>query len=191
MIVGFIGKMGSGKTLSMTKELHKYHLLGHTILANYGLSFDHNPVNFEQLYDIAEAQEPMSNIVLALDEIHILLDSRSGMSKASKVMTFWLNQTRKMNVKLFYTTQYLHQVDKRLRNGTDLFIFCNGMHIVRNDQARYVCFNEITDGDFVKKEIFLGDRYFQLYDTNEVIAFVDKEKMKDGKEDSNPEGAIV
>jgi hypothetical protein len=192
MIVGFIGKMGSGKTLSMTKELHKYYLLGNTILSNYGLAFDHHAVNFDTLYDWAEEQKPMGDIVLALDEIHIMLDSRSSISNMSKVMTFWLNQTRKMNVKLFYTTQYLHQVDKRLRNGTDLFVFCNGMHVTRHGQTRFVCFNEITDGDFVKKEIFLGDRYFQLYDTNEVIAFVDRKGVKnDGKGKEGAEGASV
>ena len=114
MICGFIGKMGSGKSLSMTKELYKYYKNGHKIVSNYGLSFPHEQMNFETLYEKAENQEALDNVVIALDEVHIVLDSRSGMSSVSKMITFWLNQTRKMGVKLFYTTQYLHQVDKRL-----------------------------------------------------------------------------
>ena len=190
MICGFIGKMGSGKTLSMTRELYKYYLNGHKIVSNYGLSFPHEKMNFEELYDSAEQQEEMNNIVIALDEVHIVLDSRSGMSGVSKVITFWLNQTRKMGVKLFYTTQYLHQVDKRLRSGTDIFVFTNGMKIEKNGVEYFIVSNQITDTDKTKNEMFVGNEFFKLYDTNEVVNFVKKDEIKKKKDERKKRAAI-
>ena len=179
----------SGKTLSMTRELYKYYQNGHKIITNYGLSFPHERINFEELYMSAESQEEMNNLVIALDEVHIVLDSRSGMSSVNKIITFWLNQTRKMGVKLFYTTQYLHQIDKRLRSGTDIFVFTNGMKIIKNGQEYFVVQNDITDGDNSKKEIFIGNDYYKLYDTNEVVQFINKEEMAEKKKKGKTETA--
>ena len=178
----------SGKTLSMTRELYKYYQQGHKIITNYGVSFPHERINFEELYENAESQAEMNDIVIALDEVHIVLDSRSGMSSVNKIITFWLNQTRKMGVKLFYTTQYLHQIDKRLRSGTDIFVFTNGMKIIKNDGKEYfVVQNDITDGDNSKKEIFIGNDYYKLYDTNEVVSFINKEAMAEKKKPKKEE----
>jgi hypothetical protein len=181
MICGFIGRMGSGKTLSMTRELYKYYKKGHRIITNYGVGFPHERINFEELYEAAETQEEMNNLVIALDEVHIVLDSRSGMSGVNKVITFWLNQTRKMGVKLFYTTQYLHQIDKRLRSGTDIFVFTNGVKVMKEGKEYFVVQNDITDGENNKKEIFIGNDYYKMYNTNEVVNFINKEEIADKK----------
>ena len=179
MIIGFIGKMGSGKTLSLVREIYKYFLKGYTVYSNFGLSFEHTPIDFSTLYKWVEEQKQLDNVVIALDEVHIMLDSRSGMSKKSKTMTFWLNQTRKMGVKLFYTTQYMHQVDKRLRSGTDVFVFCEGVLINKNSKEYFICCNEITDGDASKKDLFVGNDFYKFYDTNEVIKFLGNEDAND------------
>lgn len=173
MISGFIGKMGSGKTLSMTKEILKYYVKGYTIYSNYHLNIPHKKVNFDELIILANKQTGLNNAVIALDEIHILLDSRSGMSNKSKLITFWLNQTRKMKVKLLYTTQYLHQIDKRLRSGTDFFIFCNGVKLFYKESNKrfFVCYNELSDGSNNKREVFIGDKFFKYYNTDEIIGF--------------------
>lgn len=193
MIIGFIGKMGSGKTISMTREAFKYHLKGYSVISNFHLNFPHQEIEFEKLYEMAEAQEQLENVVILLDEIHIILDSRSGMSKTSKVMSFWLNQTRKMRVKMFYTTQYLHQIDKRLRSGTDLFVFCDGLTVNKNGKKYFICCNEISMEDKVKKEIFIGNDFFELYDTNQVIKFIRKKEGGTIIDDEPPqeEGAEI
>lgn len=177
MIVGFIGKMGSGKTLSMTRELLKYKSRGYRIISNYGLSFPHEKLDFGDLFLMAEEQTPLGNVVIALDEVHILLDSRSGMSNTNKVVSFWLNQTRKMKVALFYTTQHAHQIDKRLRANTNIFVFCEGLHVTKGGRRYFICYNELTDGDYFKRDIFVGDPYFRYYNTDEVIAFIDRKEL--------------
>jgi hypothetical protein len=178
VIAGFIGKMGSGKTLSMTKELLKYYNQGYTIMSNYHLNFPHEPIDFDDIFLSAQAQEQLSNVVIALDEIHIVLDSRSGMAATNKIISFWLNQTRKMGVKLFYTTQHAHQIDKRLRSATDFYVMCDGFKINKEGKSYFVCYNEITDGDAFKKDLFVGNEYFQFYDTNQVIKFIDRKSLK-------------
>lgn len=180
MISGFIGKMGSGKTLSMTRELLKYYVQGFKIYSNYDLIIPHEKVDFDTLIIWANEQTNLSNVVIALDEIHILLDSRSGMSSKSILMTFWLNQTRKMKVKLLYTTQYLHQIDKRLRSGTNFFVFCNGVKLFNKSLNKrfFVCYNEVSDGDRNKREVFIGNPFFKYYDTDEIISFGDKFENK-------------
>lgn len=180
MICGFIGKMGSGKTLSMVRETAKYWHKGYKIYSNFHLNFPYTPLDFDTLFTMAENQESLKDVVILLDEAHIMLDSRSGMKKSSKVVSFWLNQTRKMGVKLFYTTQHLHQIDKRLRSGTDFFSFCQGIKYLKQGKEYFIVVNDLTDGDNTKQEVFLGNKFFKYYDTNEVISFMETEQVTSG-----------
>jgi len=156
----------------MTREVHKYYLRGYQVISNYHLNFPHTLVDFDELFTYAERQEEMNNVVIALDEIHILLDSRSGMSNRNKITSFWFNQSRKMGWKLFYTTQYSHQVDRRLRAGTDFTVLCSGHHILKDGVDNFVCDNQMVIGDEVKRDLFVGNRYFSLYNTKQVIKFM-------------------
>lgn len=172
MIAGFIGKMGSGKTLSMVRETLKYYAEGNKIYSNFHLNIPYEKLDFDTLFKMAEAQTPLNDVVILLDEVHILLDSRSSMKKENKVVSFWLNQTRKMGVKLYYTTQHLHQIDKRLRSGTDFFIFCEGIKYLKKAKEYFICINNVTDGDNTRTERFIGNKFFKYYDTNEIIGFL-------------------
>lgn len=91
MIVGFIGKMGSGKTLSMVRETTKYVNQGYKIFSNIHLNFPYTPFGFDDLFKMAEENDTsLNNVVMLLDEAHIMLDSRSGMKKSSKLISFWV-----------------------------------------------------------------------------------------------------
>ena len=179
MITGFIGNMGSGKTLSIVRETLKYFEQGYKIYSNFELTIPYTQLNFDELFKMAENQDKLNNVVILLDEVHILLDSRGSMKKANKVVSFWLNQTRKMGVKLFYTTQHIHQIDKRLRSGTDIFIFCEGWKYLKNKKEYFICVNKVTNGDDVRQETFVGNKFFKFYDTNQIISFMDG-GFKDG-----------
>lgn len=179
MIAGFIGKMGSGKTLSMVRETLKYYKQGYKIYSNFHLKIPYEPLDFSTLFKMAENQEDLKNVVILLDEVHILLDARSGMRKENKVVTFWLNQTRKMGVKLYYTTQHEDQIDKRLRFGTDFFVFCEGIKYLKDNGKEYfIAVNRITDGDNYREEVYIGNPFFRYYDTNEVVSFLETSEEK-------------
>jgi len=180
VIFGFIGTVGSGKTLSMTVEAFKYYNKGMKIFSNYGLSFPHEKLTKKRFDTLIEEKEQLQNCVILLDEIHIWLDSRSSMSKKNKTVTYFLLQTRKRNVRLLFTTQHFHQIDKRLRDTTDVICYCTN---VTNKSSLVT-----TDASFILQEFFFqyskkrprkkiipGHKYYCLYDTTEIVDFLNDE----------------
>ena len=174
MIVGFIGDMGSGKTLSMVRLAYSLHLKGYTIYSNFKLFFPFEYFTLQDILSYAENSQNFTNTVFLIDEAHIFMDSRRSASARNLALSYFILQTRKQNVWLFFTTQYYHQVEKRLRASTNAFVECSFKSFTNNySQQSNVCLNmwnivksnKIT----VKKFVFNANPFFQLYDTNEVI----------------------
>jgi len=174
MISGFIGDIGGGKTASMVKEVYIKYLQGRKIYSNIKLNFPYTPITRDNLQEMATGGFNLNNGVLVLDEIHIYIDSRTSMSKSNRIITYFALQTRKVGVDLYYTTQYIDQVDKRIRNLTNNLIEC------------YTEVNSLTNEKFtlniyrirkinkviVKKIIFPTRIVYDLYDTFEVVNIV-------------------
>lgn len=174
MIVGFIGRMGSGKTLSMVKYAYEYYKLGYKIYSNIKLNFPYTEYTINELVDYANNDTTFYKSVVLCDEMHIMLDSRASGSKRNRIITYFLLQTRKRDVKLFYTTQFFHQVDKRLRSNTDMIIL-NNTRVARNgEQYTLNLFIQTTElGRTLKKHVvFKSKNYFNLYNTYEVVKMV-------------------
>lgn len=113
IIIAFVGTVGSGKTLSAVYEAYKYYKYkGYTVYSNIGLKFPHIKLNRKTLDALIKEKKGLQDAVLLMDEVHISVDSRSSMSKRNKAISYFVLQTRKRNVRLLYTTQHLHQVDK-------------------------------------------------------------------------------
>lgn len=115
MLIGICGKMGSGKTLSMTILSQFFKLQGLDVYANYTLE---GSKPLKKANDILKIE----NGIVSLDEFWITMDSRSW--KNNVFLTHWINQTRKKNLIVMYTTQTFRQIDIRVRNATDYLIFC-------------------------------------------------------------------
>lgn len=177
MIIGFFGTVGSGKTLSAVHEAYGYHKRGFTVYSNIHLSFPHiklTRIVFESLM----RGEELNDAIVLLDEIHIWLDSRSSMTKKNKIATYFILQTRKRNVRLLYTSQHTHQVEKRLRDTTDIFVLCENM----TNQTALV--NDKKDVLILQRMMYQwrpeqkerlrtlrGGPLFGLYDTREIVDF--------------------
>jgi hypothetical protein len=169
LIVGFIGRMGSGKTLSMVKYAHYYYKRGYKVYSNVKLNFPYETYNLETLLDYANSEESLLNSVILCDEMHIFLDSRNSGSKRSRILSYFLLQTRKKDVKLFFTTQRFHQVDKRLRDNAEVIINCSskfikGKHFVVNSLMLMLEFTVK-----VKRFVFRAESTYPLYNTYEVV----------------------
>lgn len=177
MIIGIIGGIGSGKTLTMTYHLYKDHLKKRKIYANYGLKFEYQQLTGAFFRDYAKSGFDLMNSSIGLDELHVFLDSRNAMSNKNKMMSRFITQSRKRGVDMYYTTQDLNhesfarsgQVDLRLRKLTDMLIHCkyrkyNGKHLVVND----IMFN----GKRIKKVIDCT-KIIDKYDTYQIIDFDD------------------
>jgi len=120
MIYGICGDMGSGKTLLMVYLLYKAHKQGKRIISNVKLPFG-EMLDFRK---ILNEKQGLENCTIGIDESHMFMDSRLSMSTFSRLLYYFISQSRKRHVNLFYTTQRLRTTDIRLESATHYFIRC-------------------------------------------------------------------
>ena len=167
MILGFIGKMGSGKTLSMTKYAKEYFDQGCKIYSNYNLNFKHEKIDIKKLLTM---DDDLQNAVILLDEIHIFIDSRESMRKKNRLISYFITQSRKRNLILMFTTQQMHQIDKRLRTNCNYFIMCSKKQVGSEAYIR----NMIVSEDDKRRVTFVkASDYYDLYNTKQIIDFTE------------------
>lgn len=157
MLVGIMGKMGSGKTLSMSiLSYYLGRLLKSPVYANYNLEGSTKIQNIKELMSI-------ENGIICFDEIWLTMDSR--LWKDNVFLTQWINQTRKKKLIVFYTTQHIRQVELRARNGTDYLIYTekkpNGIWLNFVDYQ----YMELGRRLLINKP----EKYYNLYNTYEVL----------------------
>lgn len=159
MLIGVVGKMGQGKTLSMTVLGMALSMFSKKpLFANYTLNkFEYNKI--EKLNDLWEAN---SGIVM-LDELWLTMDSR--LWKDNVKLSRWLNQTRKKDLIILYTTQHISQVDIRIRRATDWLIVCE-----KKSEGIWITFIEYQYG-LIGKKILIKDqkKHYDKYNTYEVL----------------------
>lgn len=171
MIVGFDGGLGSGKTLLMTKYLKEDADKGITVYSNYGLNFKHGSLD---LLDFLENNPTLYNVSIGIDEITLFMDCRTSASKMNRLISYFILQTRKRNVTLYYTTQDFSMVDLRLINHTHIQIVCeklffpNGQEI--DDIRKYKVFDFRNPKDIRTHSFIMDIRdYYGLFNTDEII----------------------
>jgi len=105
-----------------------------------------------------------------MDEIYIYMDSRLSMAKRNRMLSYFVFQTRKLGVTLYFTSQHIGQVDVRLRNMIDILCICK-QTVKKNwfkiDMTDYRNFPDIRQNTF----IYNGSNYFSMYDTKELVTF--------------------
>lgn len=192
MIIGFIGQRGSGKTLSMTIELYKKYKQGYKIYSNYHLNFPHTAITVDDLIAFAESGMYFGNSIFAIDEIHIWFDSRCSGKKRNIIFSYFLNQSSKNDIDIYYTSQFSRQVEIRMRLNTEIVVESVARVVVyqtptskpvilenyRPKPNDYKALSYITNfitkfsdtgQDKVTKRMYKGNKYFNLYDTKQVI----------------------
>ncbi len=187
MIMGLISPKGEGKTVTMVKFMLEGVLKNRKIMANmYELEIPYQELHDDFFRNFSKY--PINNCLLCIDEIHIFVDSRSAMSKRNKLLSYLFTQTRKRDTTLVYTTQFFHQIDRRLRDNTDIFIRCR-KQIVKDKNGNelvyiyLICYSRITNQ--VTRFKFLANPLFKFYKTSEIINWdLDNEvenNVKNGK----------
>ena len=171
MLVGIMGKMGTGKTLTQTILSNYLHIKTKVpIYANYTLK----KVPYTHITSLKELWN-INNGIVCLDEIWLSMDSR--MWKDNVQVTRFINQTRKKKITLFFTTQHIKQVEMRVRNATDILIYCE-----HKPEGHWLYFIDYQYGEIGRKYLLTNrERFFDLYDTFEVLSPM---KMDEG--DYNP-----
>ena len=180
-MIGFvlmIGRQGSGKTLMATSMVFdEYH--GQKVFSNYTLKgIDYKPITFNRsieqnkdkidILDMLDKNPDYFNdSIMVLDEIHLYLDSLDFMRTNNRKLQTFFSQLRKRNILLIGTTQYLMNVDIRIRrqclNVIEMSNKGNGIFLAQTSEI---------DGYFSKpiSEIYIDLRkWYNHYNTNELV----------------------
>ena len=183
-MVGFfliIGKQGSGKTLMSTKlALDPYDADNSIrIFSNYEL-FDADftyitfntalEVNKDKLDILAQLDKDpdfFNNSIMLIDEIHLYLDAYDFMRNNNRKLQTFFSQLRKRNILLIGTTQYIMNVDIRIRRQC--------MNVLEMKKVKAPVFQVDThdiDGyytEFISSYFIDLSDYYDRYDTCELI----------------------
>jgi len=157
MLAGFMGKMGSGKTLWMS-VLASYisKLSGLPIYANYNLRGAKRLYTLEDLWAVDKG-------IICFDEAWITLDSRNFGKNVD--LTHWINQTRKKQLLVLYSTQHISQIEMRMRKGTD-FLF----YTFRRGSSFNAQVVDYQYGQLGRKLSLASPKpFFDLYNTFELV----------------------
>jgi len=178
--------------LTMTVEAYKKYKEGYTVYSNYHLNFPHINYTVDDLMVFAEQGQYFGNAIFLIDEIHIWFDSRCSGKKRNRIFSYFLNQSSKNDIDIYYTSQYSRQVEVRMRLNTEIVVEStskvlvwdspNSKPTLKNNyrpkpkdyktvtyvQNRMVQFND-TGRDNITKRVFKANKYFPLYDTRQVI----------------------
>lgn len=170
MIIGYIGNIGSGKTLSMVKRAYEQYKRGKKIYANFKLNFPYEPLTMDKLMDMKNDNTDLKDSCVLIDEAHIYLDSRRSASKVNVVLSYFVLQSRKKSCDIYFTTQFIGQVDKRLRDPAHIYVLCKTRQI---NSTTHITLNILelrkVEGNETKLKAFVSNPYFELYDTNEIV----------------------
>jgi len=162
MLIGIMGKMGAGKTYSMS------------VLASYMARATRAPLwaNYKlkgagDIHSLNDVTEKTSGI-LCFDEIWLSADARAW--KDNVRLTQWVNQTRKKKMIVFYTTQHIRQVEMRIRNGTDVLIYCDKIPDGNGGYQSWLQFIDWQYRQMGRKYLMPHKKeFYDLYDTYEVL----------------------
>lgn len=181
MIHLIIGRQGSGKTLLLVRLAEQFRMANPqaTIYANFHLRFEYDRIKYKNIIACK-----LVDCITLLDEIHLILPARLAMRRVNQqICDKFLSMARKQNNEIFGTTQTLRKVDIRFREEADYVYYCTKyaylhgrwMEILHDSMLKKsdmvmiaVEVEDVLSGNFVRLA-FHGNRYYDLYDTHEII----------------------
>lgn len=172
MLIGIEGGLGSGKTVMMVRYLIKDHNDNKRIITNFHL----NEVN----YSIIDVEELLNNednglkdCTIGIDELTVFADCRTSSAKMNRLLSYFVLQSRKRSVNVYFTTQYFGMIDARVMHHTNIYVICE--KIFKNDEPveGWRKYTVMDCRNFRKPVVnrFLLDisKYYKYYDTDEII----------------------
>lgn len=173
MLIGIEGGLGSGKTVGMVRYLYKDFKLGKKIYTNFKLfKIPYKHIIIENI--LSNEDEQLKNCTMGIDEITVFADCRVSSSKMNRVLSYFILQSRKRSVNVYYTTQNFEMVEKRILEHTNIYVMCkklydkNGNEI--NDYRQYTILDCMNWQDPKENTIIVKIKnYYSFYDTDEII----------------------
>jgi hypothetical protein len=140
-IIGVMGDFGVGKTLSLVQQGLK--IANHRkrrIVANFSCNYKYlkeyckikgyNQINWRHI-EIRNDQDLLKlvsciNAIILLDEAGLEMFSRNFKNQSRSDVLHEMFQIRKSKSMIMYSCQYIDQVDKQMKDNTQLWIYCKG-----------------------------------------------------------------
>lgn len=195
MIICVIGGIGSGKTVTIIKEIirNKYYPL-----TNFNIKHkEYHRLRFNDLITEHEGKQKVNwdfwddtrnrhkNFCIFLDEANNLVGSRTSLSKKNILLSQWISQIRKIlhdspNNHIYIITQLPRMIDVNFRELCQVVIHCKKLiigekTIILNDF--YNGFKNFEIGNKITRTWFKADTFFRYYDTYQLIRFKDAEEF--------------
>lgn len=190
MIHLVLGKQGSGKTLLLVKLAWDLYKKGNiNIHSNICFKFPFNPLDYHK---IVGCELPQSTIFI--DEIHQLLPSRRAMRAVNvAICDGFLSMARKQEVDIWATTQSLRKPDIRFVEECDMIYQCVKYAFINNRWIKVMAnikipkeipilievTREDTETHDIRKVRFIGNPYYELYDTRQIIKIENMPSLKE------------
>lgn len=178
-LLAIVGTLGAGKTLTLTYYASRDFCDNKKIYANYKLNFKYSKVtSMDQIVKMTAGS-------FFGDELWYWLDSRTSQSIKNRAIADIIRVSRKRGYDIYYTTQHLNQIDKRVRQITD---YIAHPQLSKDNSVCKVTVMHVTSGTIVDRFRFLTAPVFKMYDTNEEVEDVegfDKEEYENEQDDGD------
>ncbi|GAH06534.1 unnamed protein product, partial [marine sediment metagenome] len=154
------------------------------IYTNFEVFFPHEIIDIQKMVTL---NIDLQNAVIGIDELHMICDSRRSGKKQNILMTYFVLQSRHRSVNFYYTTQHDGQVDKRIRENTDMNMICENLYIDSdgdglNDMFRVI----IQDRRFrpikFNQKILYGKPIFKMYNSDYLVDIFTMKELNKLKE---------
>jgi len=137
LMTGIFGPRGSGKSLLLTKICVDWAKTGRRVISNMpikGKVWHRNKIveidtEAFQFVNFIAFDESLYDVLIAWDEINMMMDSSSHRSKVNQIINKLVQQMRHRRLTIAYTTQNFKWVDNRMRFQTDQMIMCKDMSL--------------------------------------------------------------
>jgi hypothetical protein len=199
MIISFEGFQGASKTTAAVATTYEQGFkIGRKVICNDHLNFEYTHFSLEWFLEHINDTE-LEDCVLFLDEFYQIVDSRNSGTKVNKLFSYFMVQTRKRGVDLYYCTHHIENVDVRLRRATDIrgackfypekpCRDCKGAKVIHKNGVDITCprCNGYGEGglsfiNFLDKRMrkhyfaqYWGPNYWGLFATKERVAMQQK-----------------
>lgn len=192
-IVGIEGFLGDGKTIFMVRSLKKDFIRGRKIYANLKLkNIDYELLDINDFLN-KDSSDKYKNCTIGIDEITLFMDCRRSSRKENIAISTLLRQSRKRSLDIYYTAQNLDETDLRLVRYTSIFVIAQRLYAKYNDgkmrelenYRNYTIIDTRMRTDNVTRINLDISKYYNDYDTDEIIESIYMDKPKNVKTKTN------
>lgn len=160
-IIGIVGDLGDGKTITgislliLLDQLYKLTDQPKSVLTNVPIKSEYELLEY---YDQLDGRK---DTLIFMDELHQNADSRQSMKGQNFFTSGITMDVRKFNNKFLWTSQASHQVEKRVRERTLLFVHPRQI----SPLVFEIAFTNVIGNAYDKIELNLNV-FKDLYDTH-------------------------